>query len=68
MNDPYSQSAHEYVRLGPIGAHSAALLSVSPGVQSRLGVGVVVGAVPGSAVLRTGCTKLNPLLIQQYIN
>ena len=52
MNEPYSQSAHEYVRLAPIGAHSAALLSVSPGVQWRLGVGVVAGAGPGCMHIR----------------
>ena len=56
MNDPYSQSAHEYVQPAPIGARPAALLSVSLGVQWRLAVGVVAGAGPGCAVLRTGCT------------
>ena len=30
MNDPYSQSAHEYVRLPPIGAQSAALFVSFP--------------------------------------
>ena len=68
MNEPYSQSTHEYVQLAPIGVQSAALLSVSPWVQWRLGAGVVAGAWPGCAVLRTNCTKLNPLLIHQYIN
>ena len=48
MNGPYSQSAHEYMQPAPIGEHPAALLSVSPGVQWRLAVGVVAGAGPGA--------------------